>query len=329
MDSMYHSTVMHRPADDDDERLRRERILDNASTPGAAASANTAISNVNATANANANANAAAAAGDSATGATLNNSRPFDARSPTQSDFHHPPPPPPPFSPTNGHPRPQFNSPYHPPTPSPLPMPTPSHPPHSVTASQPYAGDYASAPRDKPTSNYYDPTSDSGERRPVENASWQDAQARTPQVWSCPFHLLRRPCVKSLTSSQSRESYHAYPAAVEPPKFYNGSYTSPVSSTFPPRSPISHAHPPRHSSISQSPSLPPMASPVARTNGVAIGGAVVKQEPAPPPVVRTFPSSMERRQCLTYRPNRRPADQQTRWPSPASCQALTLHLPSQ
>jgi hypothetical protein len=173
MDSMYHSTVMHRPADDDDERLRRERILDNASTPSAAASTGTV----------NANPNTTAGAADGVAGASANhpnNPRPFDARSPSQPDFH--PPPPPPFSPTNGHPRPQFNSPYHPPTPAPLPMPAPSHPPHGVTASQPYAGDYAPAPRDKPTSSYYDPTSDSGERRPAENASWHDTQARTAQV---------------------------------------------------------------------------------------------------------------------------------------------------
>jgi hypothetical protein len=174
MDSVYRSTVMHRPADDDDERLRRERILDSA---GSSSTASTGPANPNASAGASA----------SATASANPNPRQFDARSPSQSDFH---PPPPPFSPTNGHPRPQFNNPYHPPTPAPLPMPTPSHisgPPassHVVTASQPYASDYPSAPRDKPTSSYYDPTSDSGERRPAETASWHDAQARTPQVWT-------------------------------------------------------------------------------------------------------------------------------------------------
>ena len=168
---------MHRPADDDDERLRRERVLDNASTPSTASTSAPNNANASATASANPSANP--------------NPRQFDARSPSQqSDFHHPPPPPPrgtsppPFSPT----APRFNNPYHPPTPAPLPMPAPSHvsgppaSPRGVTASQPYASEYSSAPRDKPTSSYYDPTSDSGERRPAENASWHDAQARTPQV---------------------------------------------------------------------------------------------------------------------------------------------------
>jgi hypothetical protein len=160
MDSMYHSTVMHRPKDDDEERARRERIMENATTTSTSSSITTTTTNANA------------------------NPHPFDARSPTQSDFH------PPFSPTNGHPRPQFNNPYHPPTPAPLPMPAGAHipgpaaSPHVVTAPPAYASEYPSAPRDKPTSSYYDPTSDSGERRPAENSHWHETRARTPQVWT-------------------------------------------------------------------------------------------------------------------------------------------------
>jgi DNA helicase INO80 len=90
---------------------------------------------------------------------------------------------------------------------------------------------------------------------------------------------------------QSREPY-AYPAApAEPPKFYNSAYTSPVNANFPPQSPISHAHPQRPSSISQSqsPRMASMASPVARQNGAGVGGPVVKQEPAAPAAVCALP----------------------------------------
>jgi DNA helicase INO80 len=288
MDSIYRSTVMQRPADEDDERLRRERIVENASAPSTASSstANPAAANT---------ANAAAANTNPIANTTNPNPRQFDSRSPTQSEFHHPPPPPGSrgFSPQG----PQFNNPYHPPTPAPLPMPAHSHisgppaSPRGVAPSQPYSSEYSPAPREKSTSSYYDPTSDSGERRPAENASWHDAQSRPAQVRTGS----RLPCtsitnLQLLTStSQSREPYQAYPATAEPSKYYNGSYTSPVSSTFPPRSPVSHAHPPRPSSISQSPSLPPMASPVARQNGAAMGGPTVKQETAPLPAVSIFP----------------------------------------
>ena len=149
MDSVYHSTVMQRPAEEEDEGARRERM----------------------------------------NGASSSNARPYN---PTQSDFH------PPYSPTNGtHPRPQFNNPYHPPTPAPLPM-TTTHNAHipapasplAVTAPLAYHSDYAPAPpRDKPTSNYYDPTSDSSERRPAENSGWSEGQAQTPQVRKCTISL--------------------------------------------------------------------------------------------------------------------------------------------
>jgi DNA helicase INO80 len=145
MDSMYHSTVMQRPTEEEEEGARRERI----------------------------------------NGASSSNARPYNARSSTQSEFHSP------FSPTNGtHPRPQFNNPHHPPTPAPLPMTTPHNahipaPPASpitLTAPSAYQSDYPPAPRDKPTSNYYDPTSDSSERRPAENSGWNEGQTQTPQV---------------------------------------------------------------------------------------------------------------------------------------------------
>lgn len=187
MDSMYHSTVMHRPAHDDhddddhDDRLRRDRpIMDTASNGNHNHPAGLSIANAP-SGPPHISPHGGHASSSSST------ARPFDARSPTQSDFH---PPPPPFSPSNGHPRPHFNNPYHPPTPAPLPMPAPSHahlsgPPASprvVTAPPAYASEYPPAPRDKPTTSYYDPTSDSSDRRPAEGSSWHHSQSRTPQV---------------------------------------------------------------------------------------------------------------------------------------------------
>lgn len=106
----------------------------------------------------------------------------YDARSSTEPNFRSP------YSPTNSHPRPQFNNPYHPPTPAPLPMPTTSHipgppaSPRTLAAPSAYPNEYQPTPRDKPMSNYYDPTSDSGDRRPAENSPWQEPRSHTPQV---------------------------------------------------------------------------------------------------------------------------------------------------
>jgi DNA helicase INO80 len=118
----------------------------------------------------------------------------YDARSPAQqtqsqseyrSTFH-----PPPAISNGAHlspTRPQFNNPYHPPTPSPLPMPPriPVQPPSSssstlVLGTPTYQSDYQ---REKPTGNYYDPTTDSSQRRPSE-PSWNDREAKTSQVRS-------------------------------------------------------------------------------------------------------------------------------------------------
>jgi DNA helicase INO80 len=147
---MYHSTVMQRPEEEADDP-RREGM-------NGASSSNTRPSPYQAQA------------------------QQAPARSPTQTDFHSP------YSPTNGShpPRPQFNNPYHPPTPAPLPMPAAAHitgppaSPRTLTAPSAYQSDYQPVPRDKPTSNYYDPTSDSSERRPSESAGWNEGQA--PQV---------------------------------------------------------------------------------------------------------------------------------------------------
>jgi DNA helicase INO80 len=249
MDSMYHSTVMQRPKEEEEDSARRER-----------------------------------------NGTSSSNTRPYNPLSPTQTDFHSP------FSPTNGnHPRPQFNHPYHPPTPAPLPMPTPSShipgppaSPRTLTAPSAYQSDYQPASRDKPTGNYYDPTSDSSERRPSESAGWSEGQTSTPQVGiSNPAFRDRFPNSISDINLQSREPYVYPPASVEQQKYYNGAYTSPVAATFPPRSPVSHAHPlGRVSSISQSPRMAAVTSPDMRHNGVGLGGPVIKQEPPAAAAVR-------------------------------------------
>ncbi|KAG4424987.1 putative DNA helicase ino80 [Cadophora malorum] len=170
-----------------------------------------------------------------------------------------------PYSP----PKHQFNNPY---TPAPLTashIPGPPASPRALTTPSTYQSDRerdyqpAPAPRDKPTSNYYDPTSDSSERRPSETPAWKESQAQTPQT---------------------REPYSYPPSSVEPSKHYNGAYTSPAAPSYPPRSPVSHAHP-RRSSITQSPRMATMASPTLRHNGVVMGTPV--NDPAP---VATTPS---------------------------------------
>ncbi|RDW78305.1 hypothetical protein BP5796_06157 [Coleophoma crateriformis] len=167
--------------------------------------------------------------------------------------------PPPNFSPTNGnHPRPQFNNSYHPPTPSALPIPSPSShipgaPPLSPSrGSAPALQAEYQTPRDRPATSYYDPTTDSSDRRP-ESAGWREGQAQTPQA---------------------REAYNYPTSAVEQQRYpaYSGAYQSPITATFP-QSPISHAHP-----GPQSPKMNQMSSPV-RHNGVQ--PAAVTAEPAP------------------------------------------------
>jgi DNA helicase INO80 len=203
--------------------------------------------------------------------------RPYIARSPTQTDFR------PPYSPTttNGSSRAQFNNPYLPQTPAPLHMPVPG-PTSPMTVAAPtfgnYHSDYQSASREKPVSNYYDPTSDSGARRPSEIAARVEPQIQTPQVCGSTLNnsIPNRELAPANRVLQSREPYTYPQASSEPPKYYNGTYTSPVTSTFQPRSPISHSHP-HTRPISQSPGMAPI-SPIMRHNGTAGGGPSIKQE---------------------------------------------------
>jgi DNA helicase INO80 len=167
-------------------------------------------------------------------------------------------------------------------------IPGPPVSPRALTAPSAYQGEYQPASRDKPTSNYYDPTSDSSERRPSESAGWSEGQTSTPQVT-----VTDPRCRKRFRHSfsdinlQSREPYVYPPGSVEQPKYYNGTFTSPVAATFPPRSPVSHAHPlGQVPSISHSPRMAAVTSPDMRHNGVGLGGSTIKQEPPAATAVR-------------------------------------------
>jgi hypothetical protein len=118
-------------------------------------------------------------------GASSNNAR----SSPTQSAFHHP-------SST-------FTNPYHHQPPLPMPISTlPTAQPHipgppeSPRTLPAYSSEYQPPSRDKPPGSYYDPTSDSGDRRP-DSAGWHEASSHTPQPVRCTIslfrHLTRKP----------------------------------------------------------------------------------------------------------------------------------------
>jgi hypothetical protein len=138
--SMYHTTVLQRPQEEEEERLRRENMT--GSKP------------------------------------------PYTSHSPTLPQYN------PPFSPKNGSHQRHFSNQYHPPTPAPLPIQTPgqnshSGPPRSPTTNGllPLKGP-AYPPRDKPTSTYYDPTSDQGDLSSGWNYSKYSRQSpiQTQQV---------------------------------------------------------------------------------------------------------------------------------------------------
>ncbi|EKD13015.1 Putative DNA helicase ino-80 [Drepanopeziza brunnea f. sp. 'multigermtubi' MB_m1] len=200
-----------------------------------------------------------------------NHTNTFDPTSPSQAELptsHSPPK-------SSVH---QFDNPYHSPTPAPLtataklaPAPhipdLPASPGALTTSTSRYQSerDYQAPPRDKPTSSYYDPTSDSSERRPSDSlAKWHEGQGQTQ-------------------TPQTRESYK-YPSSTSESYHNSGTYASPAAPSYPPRSPGSHAHP-RRSSITQSPRISTMASPTVRHNGVVMGSPAVS---APP--VATTPS---------------------------------------
>jgi hypothetical protein len=252
MDSNFHSTVMQRPQEDEDERLRRERM--------------------NHVAN-------------------QNSPLPLYAGpSPTQALYNGPSS----YSPTKSLPRrPSFSKQYHPSTPVQLPPPgsihrAPSEASPLISTPAPYQNsEYHSAPRDKPTGNYYDPTSDSSEARPADPAR-HNGHNLTLQVRSLTQGTIN--VISQLTCAHqqnNRDSFGWSQSGGESRNYRNGAFTSPVNASFPaPQSPVtSHSHPPsRLGSTAQSPRVAAaMETPIARqNNGV---GAVLPVEPMASPSV--------------------------------------------
>lgn len=314
--SNFHSTVLQRPRDDEEERERRRRDILNPAGAGVAAPAPapaTAPASRHSTFSLrspprtefhhpppNYSSPSAPASG------------PGSHQSPRQV-LHNPfmsssAPPPPPLphaagasSTSSGH----LQGPPH----SPLQLPSGYYPPPKQQEMH--------QARDKPaTGNFYDPLTDSAKDRNISDASsWQNtAKPATPKVSSKPAHIAlsqtqwrghnghRRewpsvttrknfsvishklptlcPTLPQTTDHQfppqARDSY--YPQAPADKPYYNGNYSSPVATTFPPRSPLSHPHPAPVESISppsrptrmSSPGLRHAASPSLRpSNGVA------------------------------------------------------------
>jgi hypothetical protein len=130
----FRSTVLSRPQEEDEDRLRREKER--------------------------------LSSGPSGT-----DTGPWP-RSPTQ---HHQPQ----YSPTKS--LPSYSNSYQPPTTAPPSLSSTSHvdraPVSPLTTSNPT--EYPSTTRDRPTSSYYDPTSDSAPPKP---SAWSNGHAQTPQV---------------------------------------------------------------------------------------------------------------------------------------------------
>jgi hypothetical protein len=64
-------------------------------------------------------------------------------------------------------------------------LPIPPHTqgqPASPRASSSYANEYTPREKTATTSSYYDPTSDSGDRRPSESSGYREPRQHTPQV---------------------------------------------------------------------------------------------------------------------------------------------------
>ncbi len=170
-----------------------------------------------------------------------------------------------------------FSAQYNPPPAANIPLSSPAYVERTPAS-------YQSAPRDTPpTTTYYDPTSDSSSRRPLETASWHNGHAQTPQVGSDYLQIKSFPTADVIM--KNREAYNYPPASGESTKFFNGTYTSPVDGTFGgPRSPISHSHPSsRIASISHSPRMA-MVSPIARHNNGA-GQPIIPPERTASPSV--------------------------------------------
>ncbi|KAK0619392.1 INO80-like protein [Immersiella caudata] len=237
----------------------------------------------------------------------------FSLRSPTQSDLHHPVAysAAPPSSSTGGRepsgPRSILNNPFMSASGPSLPPPLQAPPAHASSATTAIAAGQAASssslqhpprsplhappvyygtdlrdrelPREKSSlaatnSSFYDPTADAASKKERERTVSDAGSWRTATQVSTP---------------KARDPYNYSQSA----EYYNGTYASPATSSFPPRSPVSHSRPaPVAGSISPSAKTHKMASPSIRhapvpspsTNGassVALPALARTESPTP------------------------------------------------
>lgn len=215
---------------------------------------------------------------------------PYAARSPpgaqSQSSYTTPIQP---YSPPNGLTRrPSFSNQYQPSTPAQLPLPANLHgatsqtsplgPPSTAPIYQ--SSDYTPAPRDKPASNYYDPTSDSSAVKPNgQNNEAHQVGPLTLQGMKPNFF------VNPLTDiEQNREPYNSYSASGESNGYVNGAYSPANANVGGQHSPTSsHSHPSRLGSNAQPATMPSTMEP---STGRQSNGAMDIDNMVSPPVRR-------------------------------------------
>lgn len=155
--SVYHSTMMQRPQEEDDERLRRERMNGTSHPPQPYHVQSPTQSEFHQPLH------------------STNGAHPRSAYNTTSKPY----------------PAPADNAPTPMTAASHVAVPPPPHSPQRSSGPSVYSSDYQDPARDKPTSNYYDPTSDSSERKPAEpTATWQKGSSSTSQVYFV-FSIIR------------------------------------------------------------------------------------------------------------------------------------------
>ncbi|KAL1860284.1 putative DNA helicase ino80 [Diaporthe australafricana] len=324
MESNFHSTVLQRPPSlHDYEDQQRDRERERERERGSSERRHRDILNPVQLGDSNGNGNnttAPAAPGSHAPGQQQPppSRHSFSLRSPTQPDFHHPAPPHFPGS-SSGSPssapstsaantststngagsgtRSLLHNPFLTSSAAPPSLPPPVHPssiapPRSPLHAPPVfypqdMRDHRDSAREKTAGSFYDPTTDTttttSERRVSDTGSaWHNAtQASSSSSASKPRDPLTRDY-----------DYPPQPSVDRFP-YYKGSYTSPVATTFPPRSPISHSHP-AAGSISPPARAHTMASPgvlqPALSAGTTSNGTPVVQHSPPAPSVLQAPA---------------------------------------
>lgn len=256
------------------------------------------------------------------------------------------------YSPTNGsHSRAIYNSSNnHPPTPAPLPLPPTAHSPHyrqprspPLNGLSPINGS-AHRMRDKPSSTYYDPTSD----QPESTASWRSShhQPRQSPIQSQQV----RYSVSSRSGSATRSlpspgashgpangplinpvqgrTPHAYLDNSADTASYHNRHQSPVKVSprqYSPQHPRQSQSPSRHASTPRSPVRSAWETDPSyhHRNGDTLPTTAARVEPSPSPMVsRREPTKSE--QTLTQ--TRRNRAEQIRWRSPVFCRIRQTNL---